>query len=250
MKNFSLNWPGVVALGLILAAVVLLEIFGEPGALLRLVEVALGGAALGGAALPTVLRRSGASKRSPRETIRPPLELVLLLVLACGAPVVVSGCATGTAAGATGAVIAAAPKIRDVSCNGARVMCRWMDTACRATGGPHVLPDAPPPSTSGGDEASPPPADATPAPVPAAVPAGPSSPVSWVPAGGLRFGPRTRLRRQTDPMVRADAAKKFLDELHAGGPQGSPTSSSRPTTRRSSRRSTAGYALAPAPTKS
>lgn len=80
--------------------------------------------------------------RRARETTRPPLELVLLLVLACASPVLVTGCATG-AAGTTGALITAAPKIRDVGCNGARVMCRWMDTACRATGGPHVLPDAP-----------------------------------------------------------------------------------------------------------
>lgn len=58
------------------------------------------------------------------------------------AVLVVTGCETGRA------VVRAAPIVRDTGCNAARVVCRWADTACAATGGPAVLP------TAGGDDAA------------------------------------------------------------------------------------------------
>lgn len=94
MKSFSLHWPGVAALFAILAAIVLLEIFAEAGTTVRLIELGLAGAGLGGALIPMAVRR----EPKPRARRGPPSDGALaigLVIFAAALSAATSGCGAG-----------------------------------------------------------------------------------------------------------------------------------------------------------
>lgn len=93
MRSLSLHWPGVAALFAILAAIVLLEIFAEPGTTVRLVELVLAGVAAGGAMIPMAVRHE-----KPRPRRRPPSDGALalgLVIFAAALSAATSGCGAG-----------------------------------------------------------------------------------------------------------------------------------------------------------
>lgn len=79
----TINWPGVVALGLVLTAIAVVEVFGGDGASERLIQLVLLGAGAGGAFLPSLLRTDPSGP--------PPSGPLAVLVIAASA-VTFTGC--------------------------------------------------------------------------------------------------------------------------------------------------------------
>lgn len=134
---------GVIGLALVGFGVYLVATEGSHGEALIMAGIAIAGG-LGTAGLPAAFGPGAAKRESGGPRIPPGTTLMLALALAVG------GCSGGAAA-AGSAIITAAPKVRDLSCRGARLVCRWADTACRATGGPAVLPENEAEDTGGGE---------------------------------------------------------------------------------------------------